>query len=95
MADLREFELLSLDNEEHSFVSHEVQTCPLVTRDVLDMGEKFAQRGLLGGVISIHGKNLRDKPQDRRIYMNLDAPSSGLVCGVQVSISLRFIWDID
>jgi hypothetical protein len=80
------------DDDAQSFVKHEVQTSPLVSRDALDVGEDvhFAQRGLLGSVLSVHAKALPVKPNDRRIYMNLDAPSSGLVCGVQVSIIIGF-----
>jgi hypothetical protein len=91
-ADPREFELLATHHEDEdaqSYVRHEVQTAPLVSRDALDVGEhNFAQRGLLGSVVSVHSKALLGKPVDRRIYINLDAPSSGLVCGVQVGITL-------
>ena len=93
--DHREFELLAShheDEDSHSFVRHEVQTAPLVSRDALDVGEHFAQRGLLGSVLSVHSKALPGKPLDRRIYMNLDAPSSGLVCGVQVSLHHPFFY---
>jgi hypothetical protein len=44
----------------------------------------FAQRALLGKILSVHSENLKGIPDDIRLYMNLDAPSSGLVCGVQV-----------
>jgi hypothetical protein len=92
VADAREFDLLASEDDAQTFVQHEVQTSPLVSRDALDIGEHvhFAQRGLLGSVLSVHAKALPIKPHDRRIYMNLDAPSSGLVCGVQVSIIIRF-----
>jgi hypothetical protein len=91
VADPREFDLLASDYDDddtQSFVKHDVQTSPLVSRDALDFGDRvhFAQRGLLGSVLSVHAKALPVRPCDRRIYMNLDAPSSGLVCGVQVSI---------
>ncbi|PVF93461.1 hypothetical protein CPB86DRAFT_801212 [Serendipita vermifera] len=47
--------------------------------------ERFSQRGLLGRVTRTHSENLKPIPGDVRLYMNLDAPSSGLVCGVQGS----------
>lgn len=86
MTDVREFELLGLDEEDHRmFEDHEVKTAPLVSRDAINLGERFPQRALLGSLLSIHSDGLPSLPEDRRIYLNLDAPSSGLVCGVQAS----------
>ncbi|KAG8764562.1 hypothetical protein FRC15_007546 [Serendipita sp. 397] len=65
---------------------HELKTSPLATWDVIDSGAvDFAQRGLLGEVLSVHADDLPKHTKDSRLYMNLDAPSSGLVCGVQGS----------
>lgn len=90
MADSREFELLGLDEDGYrTFEEHEVRTAPLVSRDAVDLGEPFPQRALLGSVLSIHADSLPSRPNDRRVYMNLDAPSSGLVCGVQVGRTVR------
>ncbi|PVF91524.1 hypothetical protein CPB86DRAFT_770568 [Serendipita vermifera] len=97
MSDLDlELELLGLDDGVQIFGEHELKTSPLVSKDALDLsianqaagqeeGEQFVQRGLLGRILSIHSEDLQHKPKDVRLYMNLDAPSSGLVCGVQGS----------
>ncbi|PVF92780.1 hypothetical protein CPB86DRAFT_716798 [Serendipita vermifera] len=97
MADLDlELELLALDDGIQIFGEHELKTSPLVSKDALDLSiasqadseqesEQFVQRGLLGKILSIHSEDLQHTPKDVRLYMNLDAPSSGLVCGVQGS----------
>jgi hypothetical protein len=93
-----ELELLALDDGVQIFGDHELKTSPLVSKDALDISqtgeatgdkEQFVQRGLLGKILSVHSEDLQRTPQDVRLYMNLDAPSSGLVCGVQV-ITLVF-----
>jgi hypothetical protein len=64
---------------------HEIASAPLFTRDAANISGQVFQRGLLGTVAAIHSE--RDglaMPTDRRLYMNLNAPTSGLVCGVQV-----------
>jgi hypothetical protein len=63
-------------------------TSPIVTGDVLaTLGrDVFPQTALYGRVISQHGDDLPRKPQDVRLFINSNAPSSGLVCGVQVRI---------
>lgn len=50
----------------------------------------FAQRALLGKILRIHSEDLKASPNDIRLYMNLDAPSSGLVCGVQVTVACLY-----
>ncbi|KAG8831139.1 hypothetical protein FRC17_003588, partial [Serendipita sp. 399] len=81
-----ELEFLSLDEDVQVFGEHELKTTPLATREAVDVQEdELAQRGLLGKVLSVHGEDFPLKLGDPRIYMNLDAPSSGLVCGVQGS----------
>jgi hypothetical protein len=82
-----ELELLELGQTIQTIGEHELKTSPLVTRDAIVLSEQFAQRGLLGSVLSVHATGLPQRTNDPRIYLNLDAPSSGLVCGVQVSSS--------
>jgi hypothetical protein len=67
--------------------AHLTKRAKLKARDgeEVEKVERFSQRGLLGRVIRTHSESLRATPEDVRLYMNLDAPSSGLVCGVQVS----------
>ena len=70
--------------------SHSLVTAPILTRDALDAYYRnnsvnvFPQRGLLGSVFSIHQRGSVQNSSDPRLYINLDAPSSGLICGVQV-----------
>jgi len=79
-----EFDLLDPNHTVQTIGEHELKTSPLVTRDAIGVSEQFAQRGLLGTVLSVHANGLPARTVDPRIYLNLDAPSSGLVCGVQV-----------
>ncbi|KIM21769.1 hypothetical protein M408DRAFT_29280 [Serendipita vermifera MAFF 305830] len=80
-----EFNLLDLDQTFPEIGEHELKTSPLVTKDASSISERFSQKGLLGTVISVHADGLPEETIDPRIYLNLDAPSSGLVCGVQGS----------
>jgi hypothetical protein len=82
-----ELDLLDQDQPVQKIGEHELRTSPLVTRDAIARSYQFSQRGLLGSVLSVHASGLPPKTSDPRIYLNLDAPSSGLVCGVQVSLS--------
>jgi hypothetical protein len=79
-----ELGLLSPDDDVQIFGEHELKMAPLVTKDVANLSNSFVQRGLLGKVLSVHADDIPLKTKDPRIYMNLNAPSSGLVCGVQV-----------
>ena len=45
------------------------------------LGQCVSQRGLLGSVISV---NQQGSVYVRRLYLNLDAPSRGLIYSVQV-----------
>jgi hypothetical protein len=83
-----EFELLDPNQIVQTIGEHELKTSPLVTRDAIGASQQFAQRGLLGTVLSVHADGLPSRTIDPRIYLNLDAPSSGLVCGVQVGAFL-------
>ncbi|KAG8782690.1 hypothetical protein FRC19_007403 [Serendipita sp. 401] len=81
-----ELDLLSLDEDVQNFGEHEIKTAPLATREAIEAQEDgLEQRGLLGKVLFVHGNGLTPSVQDPRLYINLDAPSSGLVCGVQGS----------
>jgi hypothetical protein len=68
-------------------LDHQKASAPLFTREAGErMGQTY-QRGLLGSVLNIHADHaFPTQPMDPRIYLNLNAPSSGLVCGVQVSV---------
>jgi hypothetical protein len=65
---------------------HSLVTSPIVTGDVLaTLGrDVFPQTALYGRILSQHAYELPLKPQDVRLFINSNAPSSGLVCGVQV-----------
>lgn len=81
-----ELELLSLDPGPQTIGEHELKTSPLITYDAAKLtADQFTQRGLLGGVLAVNASGLPPTLKDPRIYINLDAPSSGLVCGVQGS----------
>lgn len=81
-----ELDLLDVEHVVHAIGDHELKTSPLVTKDAnTAVSNSFSQRGLLGTVISVHAKGLPPTTNDPRIYLNLDAPASGLVCGVQGS----------
>lgn len=74
-----ELQLLSLgdhrDEEQSSSraLQHQIVTAPLFTFAALaKIPDSLPQRGLLG------------KTGDDRIYFNANAPSSGVICGVQV-----------
>ncbi|KAH9829259.1 uncharacterized protein C8Q71DRAFT_791331 [Rhodofomes roseus] len=90
--DMEEHQLLVhqvLDNRGAD--DHEIKTSPIFTRDAYAQSggpDCFPQRGLLGSVVEIHdssGPCIKDQPDDRRIYLNTNAPFSALVCGVQGS----------
>ena len=75
--------------------THSLVTAPVLTRDAVNVCyqknwiDAFPQRGLLGSVLSVNQRGLVRHSSDPRIYVNLDAPSSGLICGVQVGVSKR------
>jgi hypothetical protein len=82
-----EMELLPVGNVAQAFGDHELRTAPLVSKDAIALRGNFAQRGFMGSVFSVHAEDLPSNTTDPRVYMNLDAPSSGLVCGVQVCLA--------
>jgi hypothetical protein len=86
-----ELELLPFGNMAQTFGNHELRTAPLVSRDAVALCGNFAQRGFMGSVFSVHAEDLPSTTADSRVYMNLDAPSSGLVCGVQVCLAFNFL----
>jgi len=73
--------------------THSMVTAPVLTRDAINAcyqdnwTDAFPQRGLLGSVLSVNQRGSARNSNDPRIYINLDAPSSGLICGVQVCAS--------
>jgi len=88
MAQLRgsETELAFLDHAGHSdlpserrgtLLDHQLTTSPLVTFSALEQhATAFPSRALLGTA------------SGERIYLNTNAPSSGVICGVQVRAPL-------
>src|ERR1700749_2355201 len=82
-----ELELLAQGIDLQSIGDHELKTSPLVSRDAANQSHGFEQRGLLGSVLSLHADSLPTCTEDPRLYLNLAAPASGLVCGVQVSLA--------
>jgi hypothetical protein len=81
-----ELDLLKSSQTVRIMGEHETKTSPLVTRDAVLLSDQFAQRGVLGTVLSVHADGIPGNTIDPRIYLNLNAPSSGLVCGVQVRL---------
>ena len=70
--------------------THSLVTAPILTRDALNACysdnwvNAFPQRGLLGSVIYVNQRGSVQSSSDPRLYIILDAPPSGLICGVQV-----------
>lgn len=91
-----EFELLPPLTLEHGLEqqSHSVQNAPLATADAL-YGSPTALlplTSLFGVVYETYAKNFSLKPSDPRIYCDINAPASFVVCGVQVSVcSVRVV----
>ena len=71
-----------LDRDETEMLQHQLITSPLLNfAAVRHHAEAFPSRGLLGTTIG------------ERFYMNTNTPSSGVICGVQVS--LVWAWRTD
>src|SRR5258708_2148907 len=72
--------------------THSLVTAPILTRDAVNAcyqknwADAFPQRGLLGSIVAINQRGTMRHAFDPRLYINLDAPSSGLICGVQVCV---------
>lgn len=73
-------------------VDHSITTAPIFTRDVLDVVgiNVLPQRALYGRVISQHAPGFPNTVENAKVYVNTNAPFSGLVCGVQVSYETQF-----
>ncbi|KAL0949678.1 hypothetical protein HGRIS_009716 [Hohenbuehelia grisea] len=68
--------------------THDLTTAPLFTREafVETTGlDKETQYGVMGATVSIHSPTSVQIPDDRRLYLNTNAPFSAIVCGVQGS----------
>lgn len=87
-----EDEILALDNPTDATRSipadHSVITAPVFTSDALRaVGEEsLPQRALYGRVVSQHAAGFPEYVENAKIYVNTNAPFSGLVCGVQVRL---------
>ncbi|KAA1466264.1 hypothetical protein DENSPDRAFT_790755 [Dentipellis sp. KUC8613] len=69
--------------------AHETKTAPVLTRDAYAMSrlhEDIPQYGVLGEILEVQNyKNSEASLDDRRLYLNTNAPLSAIVCGVQGS----------
>lgn len=66
---------------------HQLVTAPLFSREAYELCETDQNRqyGVLGSILGIGGQEDRSVPEDRRLYLNTNAPFSAVVCGVQGS----------
>jgi hypothetical protein len=73
---------------------HALKTAPIFTEDVLHaVGPAvFPQRAFYGRVVSQHVDGLPGKTGLPGVYVNTNAPFSALVCGVQVSTFVLFVY---
>lgn len=79
-----------------SATGHNLRTAPVITGDALRLlgTEIFPQRAIYGRVISQHGSGLLPIiPTDREVLINVNAPFSAVVCGVQVYTSSVLVGD--
>ena len=85
-----EDEILAYENvqgdADGNAVDHSVITAPIFTRDALDVVgiDVLPQRALYGRVIAQHVPGFPTTLKNAKVYVNTNAPFSGLVCGVQV-----------
>lgn len=76
------------DEIEDGSEKHERKTAPLLSKRALNsfnMQEVKAQFGLLAQINAVHHNNQCIVPDDRRLYINSNAPFSAVICGVQGS----------
>jgi hypothetical protein len=75
---------------------HALKTAPIFTEDVLQaVGPAvFPQRAFYGRVVSQHVDRLPGKTGLPGVYVNTNAPFSALVCGVQVSTFVLFVYTV-
>lgn len=73
-------------------IVHSRKTAPVITGDALDAAgsSTFPQRALYGQVVSQKAEDFPEKPTNRKLYINSNAPFSALLCGVQVCRSAQF-----
>jgi hypothetical protein len=90
-----EDELLSHEPSDSSVeggrgTDHAVRTASIFTRDALDVvGDAvFPQRALYASILSQHSPGFPDTitPAKAKVYINTNAPFSGVICGVQVRL---------
>lgn len=88
-----EFQLLeSLDLTENGTITsgHELDTCPIITREAFNLCQKkLPQYGLLGQVVSQVTDEESRRLDDTRMYFNTNTPSSTIVCGVQGNVKVN------
>ncbi|KAG9018997.1 hypothetical protein FRB90_007377 [Tulasnella sp. 427] len=84
----REHDLLDGQVKEDA-TSHQIVTAPLITRDAFVYGDGLSnsvrQYGVIGSIVSIHSQGSIEPYDDKRVYLNTNAPFSAVVCGVQGS----------
>jgi hypothetical protein len=75
-------------DEDRKGTDHAVRTAPVFTRAALDLvGEDILpQRALYGSIIAQRSSSFPENldKKDAKLYINTNAPFSGVVCGVQV-----------
>ena len=86
-----ELDLLGIDvlgGGEDPAAKHAFKTAPVFTGDALDVlgAEVLPQRALYGRLISQNAPNLEDHVASPKLYVNINAQFSALVCGVQVCL---------
>ncbi|CCM04868.1 uncharacterized protein FIBRA_07061 [Fibroporia radiculosa] len=84
---LEERQLLSFSDDDQA-IDHENRTAPLITCEAYlraDSGSRPSQYGLLGVIRTIHDRKEQETPHENRLYINVNAPLSAIVCGVQGS----------
>lgn len=93
-----EDEILAYENfhgrADRNAVDHSVITAPVFTRDALDVVgiDVLPQRALYGRVIAQHVPGFPSALKNAKVYVNTNAPFSGLVCGVQVRLILLSLY---
>ena len=68
---------------------HALRTAPIITGDAFaELGPDLVpQRAVYGQVLSQHAAGFPLHPQAPQLYINTNAPFSGMLCGVQVSLT--------
>ena len=92
-ADKSDPELLLLRHHGDKFdvtgeASHVLKTAPIITGDAFELmgSANFPQRALYGSILET---STGARVKSPKLYINTNAPFSGIVCGVQVSCHVQ------